>query len=137
MRRVKFTVLFSLILAFVAPATSYATQTPSPQPSQVTTPAKQALTQAQKAAIALARSDFAAAKANAQNGFDRALADAQAIRDQAIAAAGKDPSSIKQARKNYRDSYKVILNAYKAALKIAKLNLEAALASAKSANVSH
>lgn len=132
MRTAKSAVFLSLLLAFAAPATSFAAPTPSPQPSQAITPAKQALTQAQKAAIALARSDFAAAKANAQDGFDRALADAQAIRDQSILVAGSDKAAIAAAKQTYRDSYRTIMNAYRADVKNAKAALRSALAKAYS-----
>lgn len=137
MGKTRCSLLLSLVLVIAAPVTAFAAETPSPQPNQTTTPIKHVLTQAQKAAIALARSDFAAAKANAQGGFDRALADAQAVRDQAIADAGSNKNLILLARKTYKDSFLTILNAYRADLKTAKLNLVAALAAAKATNVSH
>ena len=127
-------VLLSVALMFTAPITVFAAGTPSPQPNSSANPAKQALTQVQKAAIAAARSAFSAAKENAQNGFDRALADAQAIRDQAIATAGKDQNAIRSARKIYKDSYKTILNAYRADLRTAKSNFLSAIAAAKVLN---
>jgi len=92
---------------------------------------KQVLTQVQKAAVAAARLVFNAAQTDAKNGFSRAIADAQAIRDQAIASAGSDKSAIKLARTNYRDSYRTILGAYRADMKVAKLNFLNALAAAK------
>lgn len=129
--------LLSVALISIAPTPVFAAGTPSPQPNSTVNPAKQALTQAQKAAIAAARSAFALAKSNAQNGFDRALADAQAIRDQAITAAGNDQNAIRIAKKDYRNSYKIILNAYRTDLNAAKSILQNALASATGRSVSH
>lgn len=88
-------------------------------------------TQMQKEAIVAARAAFDLAKSNAQNGFDRALADAQAIQDQSIASAGKDENSIRIAKKNYRDSYKIILRAYKSDVNAAKAILRNALAAVR------
>lgn len=137
MRKRTCVVLLSIALMSTASTTVFAAGTPSPQPNSSANPAKQTLTQAQKAAIAAARSAFALAKSNAQNGFDRALADAQAIRDQAIMAAGNDQNAIRIAKKNYRDSYKIILHAYRADLNTAKSILQNALASAMGHSVSH
>jgi hypothetical protein len=96
------------------------------------TPTKQVLTPAQREAIALARSNFAAAKANAQDGFDRAIADAKALRDQAILEAGSDKTAIAAAKKAYRDSYRTIVIAYRTDMKNAKAELRSALAKAYS-----
>lgn len=139
--------LISLALALSSTATVFAVDTPTPTPTPTATlipspspspqstakakPAKQILTQAQKDAIAAARLAFSNAKINAQNGFDRAIADAQAIRDQAIAAAGKDKNALSAAGKDYRTSYRAILNAYKADLKNAKSVFQAAIAALK------
>lgn len=137
--------LISLALALSSTATVFAVDTPTPTPTATLTPspspspqltakakpAKQILTQAQKDAIAAAHLAFSNAKINAQNGFDRAIADAQAIRDQAIAAAGKDKNALSAAGKDYRTSYRAILNAYKADLKNAKSVFQAAIAALK------
>lgn len=124
MMRSRYVTSFFLVAIFIAaPATSFATDTPSPSPMH----AKQVLTQAQKDAISAARSIFAAAKINARNGFDRALADAQAVRDQAITAAGTNRVEIRAAKKNYNSSYKIILRAYKSDLDSAKSVLKNAL----------
>jgi len=118
-------------IVFAAPTTAFAADTPSPQSSPSATHSKQTLIQAQKDAISAARAVFAAAKSSAQNGFDRALADAKAIRDQAIAAAGTDLNAVRAAKRSYRDSYKMILHAYKSDLDAAKLVLKNALAAAR------
>lgn len=133
-RKHKCAVLLTAVIITSLPATAYAagTVTPSPQSTLISKPAKQVLTQAQKEAIAAARSAFAAAKTDAQNGFGRALADAQAIRDQSILAAGKDKTALAAARKSYRDSYQIIMNAYKTNMKNAKAAFQAALAAAYS-----
>lgn len=128
--------LLLVALMSAAPTTVFAADTPSPQSSPSGTHTRQILTQAQKEAIAAARSAFAAAKSNAQNGFDRALADAQAVRDQAIATAGTDANAIRAAKKDYRDSYKIIYRAYSTNLNNARSILQSALASAKVAKKS-
>ena len=121
-----------LVAIFIAaPATSFATDTPSPQSSPSPRHSKQVLTQAQKDAILAARLIFAAAKTNAQNGFDRAIADGEAVRDQAIAAAGANAVEIRAAKKNYNYSYKIILRAYKSDLDAAKSVLINALTLAR------
>jgi len=125
--------LLSAVFLATPMASAYAadTATPSAHPSSSPKAEKQLLTQAQKDALAAARSTFSAAKVNAQNGFDRALADAQAIRDQAIAAAGSDQNAIHAARKSFKESYKIILDAYRFDLKNAKANFLSALNAAK------
>lgn len=130
----RISILLSLLLALSIPSASFAaeTATPSPRPSQTVTPTKQVLTPAQREAIALARSNFAAAKANAQDGFDRAIADAKALRDQAILDAGSDKTAIAAAKKAYRDSYRTIVIAYRTDMKNAKAELRSALAKAYS-----
>lgn len=128
--------LILVAILFSAPATSFATDTASPQPSQSASSSRQSLTNAQKAAILDANSIFAAAKLNAQNGFDRALADAQAVRDQAIAAAGTNAVDIGAAKKDFRESYKIIYRAYTAALNNAKSIWQASIAAAKAAKKS-
>lgn len=111
----------------VIPVTATAVQTPSPRP---TTSAKQ-FTQPQKEAIAAARAAFADAKNNAMQGFDRAVADAQAIREQAIADAGTNQIAIRLAKKEYGQSYQVILRALKADLAVDRSILAKAIAAAK------
>jgi hypothetical protein len=123
--------VFLVAIFIAAPASSFATDTPSLQPSPSPRHAKQVLTQAQRDAILDARSVFATAKMNALNGFDRALADAQAVRDQAIAAAGTNAVEIRAAKKNYSYSYKIILRAYKSDLDRAKSALKNALTLAR------
>lgn len=126
--RSRYVISFFLVAIFIsAPATSFATDTPSPQSSPPPKHTKQLFTRAQKDAISAARSIFAAAKINAQNGFDRALADAQAVLDQAIAAAGANAVEIRAAKKNYNYSYKIILRAYKSDIYSAKSVLKNAL----------
>lgn len=129
-------VLYCTLLS-ITPATSFATETSSPQASPSAAPSSHLLTQAQKDLIAAARAAFGDAKKNARDGFDRAIADAQAVRDQAISAAGTDLSSVRLARKNYRDSYRTILNAYKSDLKFARLNLAKVIASVKGVSKFH
>ena len=137
--------LLSCVLALSSTATVFAVDTPpptspsapSPQVSAKSKPVKHLLTQAQKEAIADARLAFAKAKANAQDGFDRAVADAQAIRDQAIVAAGTDKNALSAARKDYRNSYLTILNAFKISLKNARAIFQSELASAKVLSRSH
>lgn len=127
---------FMVALFIAAPSTSFATDTVSPQSSHSSTSTKQSLTNAQKTAILDANSIFAAAKINAQDGFDRALADAQAVRDQAIATAGTNAVDIRAAKKNFRESYKIIYRAYTAALNNAKAIRQASIAAAKAAKKS-
>lgn len=100
----------------ISPNTAYASSSPTPTTTQI-----------QKDAIATAKAAYAMAKTNARDGFDRAIADAQAIRDQAILAAGKNKTAIRIAKQNFRDFNKVIIRAYKAALKTAKANFQNAL----------
>jgi hypothetical protein len=129
-----------LSLSMMASSTSgFAADTPSPNSPKPTSSAKTAkpvLTQVQIEAMVAARAAFALAKSNAQNGFDRALADAQAIRDQAIASAGKDEKSIQIAKKNYHDSYKIIMRAYKSDVNAAKSVLKNALAAVRASQKS-
>lgn len=134
MGRSKYAITLIVLLIATTPVVGYAAESsaPSASPTSIAKPAKQVLTQAQKDAISAARSAFAAAKVNAQNGFDRALADAKAIRDQSILAAGKDKGALAAARKTFRDSYQMILNAYKTDMKNAKSALRSALAAAYS-----
>jgi hypothetical protein len=114
-----------------APTSAFATDAPSPQASPSASHLKQILTQTQKVAIVAARVAFSLARSNAQNGFDRAIADAKAIRDQAIASAGTDANSIRLAKKNYNDSYKIILRAYKSDLNAARTVLKNALSNVR------
>lgn len=100
----------------ISPNTAYASSSPTPPTTQI-----------QKDTIATAKAAYAMAKTNARDGFDRAIADAQAIRDQAILAAGKNKTAIRIAKQNFRDFNKVIIRAYKAALKTAKANFQNAL----------
>lgn len=124
-------VLFSIALISAAQTTGFAADTQSPKPSSTTRPLHPVLTQMQKDAIVAARAAFVRANSNAQNGFDRAIADAQAIRNQAIASAGNHSNSIRVAKKNYDDFYKIILHAYKSDLNAAKFVLKNALASVR------
>lgn len=123
--------LFLVALFSAAPVTSFATDTASPQPSPSLIHAKARLTQAQKDAISAARSIFAAAQLNAQNGIGRALADAQAVRDQAISVAGTNLVAIRAAKKDFKESYRIIYRAYTTALNNAKSVLQSAIATAK------
>ena len=137
MKRTIQVVLLSGALVISSTATALAVDTPSasatstPTISSKSKPVKQVLTQAQKDAIAAARLAYATAKANAQNGFDRAIADAQAIRDQAILVAGTNKNALFAARKDYRSSYRVILNAYRTDLKNAKTIFQNGIAALK------
>ena len=135
MRRKVFVGVLSAILLASTPIAAIAADPVTPAPSAKSSPdaraPKPVLTQVQNAAVAAARLVFNAAQMEAKNGFSRAIADAQAIRDQAIAVAGNDKSAIKLARTDYRDFYRTILGAYRADLKVAKLNFLNALAAAK------
>ena len=133
MRRSMYAAFLSAVLLVSSSATVIAadTATPSAQPSLMAKSVKHVLTQAQKDAIAAARAAFATEKTDAQNGFNRALADARAIRDQAILAAGTDKNAIAIARKAFRDSYRIIMNAYKSDIENAKSSVLKALANAK------
>ncbi len=104
---------------------------PTSRPTLVTSAAKHDLTQAQKDAIAVARSIYVTAKSDALNGFDRATADARAIEDQAIAAASKDKAVINAAKTSYKHFYQMIFQDYKAALRNAKATLINSIATAK------
>lgn len=137
MSKLRFAVFISGALLFVTSPASFAAETSSPQATPSAAPSAHSLTQAQKDSIAAARATFEADKKNALEGFDRAIADAQAVRDQAISAAGADQNSIRIAKKNYRESYRTILNAYKLDLKNARSNLAKAIAAAKGANKAH
>jgi hypothetical protein len=118
-------VLVSFALSVMAPMAVMAAQTPQPSST------KQSLTQVQRKAISAARLNYAMAKSDALNGFDRALADAKAIQDQAIVIAGSDQVAVRIEKKNYKQSYKTILHAYKADLNLAKVTLLNAIAAAK------
>ena len=124
-------VLLSIAMFSAAQTTGFAANTQSPKPSATAKPLHSVLTQSQKEAIVAAWAAFALAKSNAHNGLDRAIADAQAILDQAIASAKNDSNSIRAAKKDYKDSYKVILHAYNLDLNSAKIVLKKALASAR------
>lgn len=126
--------LLSIAMMLASSSSGFAADTPKPLSTAKAT--KQVLTQMQKEAIAAARAAFALARSNALNGFDRAIADAQAIRDQSIGSAGKDMNSIRVAKKNYRDSYKIILRAYESDVNAAKSVLNNALAAVRASQKS-
>lgn len=128
--------LFLVALFSAAPVTSFATNTASPHPSPSAMHTKPTLTQAQKDAISAARSIFAAALLNAQNGLGRALADAQAVLDQAISVAGTNTVAIRAAKKDFKESYRIIYRAYTTALNNAKSILQSAIATALAATKS-
>ena len=122
--------LFLVAIFCAAPATSFATDTASPQPAPSIMHAKATLTQAQKDAISAARSIFAAAQLNAQNGIGRALADARAVLDQAISVAGTNSVAIRAAKKDFKESYRIIYRAYTTTLNNAKSVMQSSIATA-------
>lgn len=130
-------ILISLASVFLSPGVALAANTPSPQHTFAVAPSPKSLTSSQTESIEAARVAFAVARKNALNGLDRAIADAQAIRDQAISSAGKDMSAIRTAKKNYRNSYLLIENAYRSDLKSAKSTLVRALAAIKGSSKIH
>lgn len=124
--------LCALVLIAGVPTIAYA-DTASPTPSSTAKPPlKHGPSQAQKIAIAAAKSAFAAAKIDAKNGVDRALADAKAVRDQAILAAGTDKNAVAAAKKSYKESVQTIVIAFKTYMANAKATLAGALAAASS-----
>lgn len=131
MKRIASVTAISIAVILAIPATAMAVETASPRASAINVSSAKPLTQQQKDAIAEARVAFTIAKKNAMQGFDRAVADAQAIRDQAITEAGTNQVALRVAKKDYLQSYNVILRAYKIDLADARGILTKAIAGAK------